>query len=179
MNVGSIAQVCSISTNTAMFVLKKIMHTLTNLELDIKLNLRVGYLKIERKELSFIPNSKHARYFSIEKTVPGLMSPMSSLYTRDFMSKKNKGSSYSGYSTIRVPKTSMSNRNEVSRFINPSNPNPQDGVPRYLPRKKESMLKMAKNAASNSLRENSIPYPFLSNFLASVEKTSPSKLAFS
>ena len=61
MNVGSIAHVCSISTNTAMFVLKKIMHAITNLEQDIKLNLRIGYLRIERKELSFIPNSKHAR----------------------------------------------------------------------------------------------------------------------
>jgi hypothetical protein len=174
MNVGSIAHVCSISVNTAMFVLKKIMHTLTNLDQDIKLNLRIGFLKIERKELSFIPNSKHARCFSIEKTAPGLMSPMSSsFHTRDFMSRKHKGSSYSVYSTIRVPKTSMSNRKETNRFINPSNPNPQDGVPRYLPRKKESMLKRAKNAASNTLRENPIPYPFLSSFLASAEKCSP------
>ena len=101
------------------------------------------------------------------------MSPMSSsFHTRDFMSRKHKGSTYSVYSTIKVPKTSMSNRKDMSRFINPSNPNPQDGVPRYLPRKKESMLKRAKNAASNTLRENPLPYPFLSSFLASAEQCS-------
>ena len=130
VNASSIAEVWETTTNTALFVLKKIVRTvILNSRSDIKLDFRIGYLKVIHHQLSFEPSGLHSRWLSSDNPFDGLEAQMDINLPKE--KRTSRRTTNSAYSTIRVPRTSMSNRLEIKQYINASNPNPQSGAYRY------------------------------------------------
>lgn len=140
INTSSLAEVTGLSTNAVMFILKKIVSTLIqNTNIDIKLNMRIGYLKVVSNRLIFESNGFHSRCFSTERPFQGVESPMNN-YPNAKLFESARRTVNSAYSTIRVPESRLalnissdyiSNKENNQHFINASNPNPQSGNHRY------------------------------------------------